>query len=557
MLDLLIGEWMATQSVVDVVKSAQASRICLTPVHTMAQLEADEHFRERSFFAMTPAGVRIPGPCFRSDQGWWSIRSDAPTLGQHTGEGWNPRPSPAAAMRTTAEDPTRPLDGVRVCDFSWIWAGPYCTQILAHLGADVIKLESPEHVCLFRRLPYAPLGMPLTPDTGGVFQLYNTDKRSVGIDLAMAEARAVIERLVASSDVVVVNFGVGTMARLGYGPDDLRRINPNVVVVSLTGYGQSGPAATNMAYGPAGGAMAGLYAATGYEGGTAAETGIAIGDPGTGIAGAWAIVVALVAQRAHGEVASIDVAMVEAVAATVGEPWMAYQQTGQVPGPAGNRDLAIAPHGCFAAAGEDRWVTIACPTDASWRALCSAVDPALLDDSRFLSMADRKRNEPDLDVIIEAWTKVRDRWEITRTLQSVGVAAFPSMSPLELWSGDPQLHALGMLERPVHRAVGVRHAARDRLRSAAEGARVRHGHGGEGLPRVGHLRRRVVCLSWAEGRDAVRSPQGAGRELLQVLRAEPAGLRGGLLQARYEGGGPHGAAVQRGDREGGRRCVYG
>ena len=457
LIDVYLAEWTSTQRVADLVRDAQAARVCISPVSTMAQLDTDAHFRERGFFATTPDGRRVPGPGFRTDQRWWALRRAAPGPGEHDGEGWLPR---QGATRPLPDDAASvaglPLDGVRVCDFSWIWAGPFCTQELAHLGADVIKLESAGHLCLFRRLPYAPTGMELTPDTAGVFHLYNSDKRSLGIDLGHVDARQIVERLVAVSDVVVDNFAVGTMAKLGYGIEELRRINPNVVVVSLSGYGQTGPDAGNMAYGPVGGAVAGLYAATGYEGGRAAETGIAVGDPGTGIAAAWAVVAALAARRRNGEVAGIDVAMVEAVAATVGEPWMQYQSTGSAPLPAGNHDFVWSPHNCYPASGDDRWVTIACTTERSWLALCSVVDPALAQDPRFDNAALRKRNESCLDEIVSAWTRSRERWDVTAALQAVGVAAFPSLSPLDLWSGDAQLEALGMLEQPEHRAVGAR-----------------------------------------------------------------------------------------------------
>ena len=344
---------MAQQTVDDLCRAAHAARICITPMNTLAKLDADPHFRERGFFAQTPDGLRLPGPGFRTDRQWWALRRSAPTKGQHNGEGWRAgshgegpgrRPAPVDPDATSRR--ARPLDGVRVCDFTWIWAGPYCTQTLAHLGADVIKLESVDRLCMFRRLPYSPTGVPLDHDTAGVFHLYNSDKRSVGIDLGQSSSRQIVERLVAVSDVVVDNFGVGTMARLGFGPDDLRRINPKVIVASLSGYGQTGPAASYMAYGPAGGAISGLYAANGYEGGMPAETGVSIGDPGTGIAAAWAVMAALTARR--------------------------------------------------------------------------------------------------------------DRWEVTRLLQGVGVAAFPSLSPLDLWGGDRQLAAIGMIEQPDHGAVGRR-----------------------------------------------------------------------------------------------------
>jgi crotonobetainyl-CoA:carnitine CoA-transferase CaiB-like acyl-CoA transferase len=459
LVHLYLGEWMAEQYVDELYHDAQAARLCLSPVNTMSQLETDRQFAARGFFAETPDGMRVPGPGYHLDQPWWTLRRAAPRPGEHDGEGWLPRPDQDATSEpgpATQPAAARPLDGIRVCDFTWIWAGPMCTQILAHLGADVIRLESPEHLCLFRRLPFNPPDIPLGPDSDGLFQVYNSDKRSVGIDLGADGAREVLHRLVASSDVVIDNFAVGTMAELGLGVDDIRAINPDAVVVSLSGYGQTGPSADYMAYGPAGGAVAGLYAANGYEGGPPCETGVAVGDPGTGMTAAWATVAALVARRRTGTPARIDVAMVEAVAATVGELWMQYRATGQDPVPAANKDPLWAPHGVYPAAGDDRWVTIACTTEASWRALCAEVDPGLAADPRFATPESRKANEDDLDAAVASWSSRLDRWEVTRRLQAVGVAAFPSQSPLELWTGDPQLEALGMLERPRHPVTGER-----------------------------------------------------------------------------------------------------
>jgi crotonobetainyl-CoA:carnitine CoA-transferase CaiB-like acyl-CoA transferase len=458
LVELYLSEWMAQQSVDELYRAGQQARLCMSPVYTMEQLGADEHFEARRFFAETPDGLRLTGPGFKTDPAWWSVRRPAAEQGHHNGQGWPGRPATKASQVPPSEpaSPSRPLDGIRICDFTWIWAGPYCTQLLAHLGADVIRLESPDHPCLFRRLPFNPPDLPLTPDTCGLFHLYNSDKRSVALDIGHPGAHEVVRRLVTISDVVIDNFAVGTMAKLGFGVDDLRAMNPDVVVVSLSGYGQTGPSSEYMAYGPAGGAVAGLYAATGYEGDLARETGIAIGDPCTGITAAWATVAALTARRRQGEKARVDVAMVEAIATTIGEAWMSYVSDGVVPRPLGNHDPQWSPHNCYQAEGVDRWVTIACTSEAQWQALCQVVDPRLADDPRFADPDARKAHEDELDASLSAWTSTRDRWEITRLLQDVGVAAMPSISPLELWTENPQLEAIGMLERPDHPAVGRR-----------------------------------------------------------------------------------------------------
>lgn len=471
LIELYLSEWMATQSADELFLAGQRARLCVSPVYRMDQLTADEQLRSRGFFATDPDGATLPGPGYRVDQPWWGLRRRAPDAGANDGEGWVertalPSPGPAAAAE-------RPLEGIRVCDFTWIWAGPYCTQLLAHLGADVVRLESPEYLCLFRRLPFHPADVEATPDSDGLFQIYNTDKRSLALDLRQEAARGVINRLVARSDVVVDNFAAGTMAALGYGVEDLRAINPDVIVVSLSGFGQDGPYAGYMAYGPSGGAFAGLYAANGYEGGPAAETGVAIGDPGTGLTAAWATVAAIAARRSHGVAARVDVAMVEAIGATLGELWMEYVATGSSPGPIGNHDPQWAPHAVYAT-GPDEWLAVACTDDAAYRALLDVVAgtgaadaAAVLREERFATEAGRKADEADLDATIAAWVRGRDRGELCARLQAAGVTAAPSLSPIELWgdggsgpgsavAGNEQLAATGMLDRPDHPITGRR-----------------------------------------------------------------------------------------------------
>ncbi|MGY9075466.1 MAG: CoA transferase [Acidimicrobiales bacterium] len=457
LLELYLGEWLTTQNVNELYEAAQAARLPFTLVNSMPQIEASPHFSARGFFATTPDGLTVPGAGFKNDQDWWALRTNAPDLGQHNGEGWK------AATSQRASEPSasigsgeggRPLEGIRICDFTWIWAGPLCTQYLAHLGADVIRLESPERLCLFRRLPISPTGMPVEANTAGVYQHYNTDKRSVGIDLRHPDSLEVVKRLIASSDVIIDNFGVGVMASLGLGVDDVRAINPDIIVTSLTGYGQTGPSASYMAYGPAGGSFSGLYAANGYAGESPSETGVAVGDPCAGLTALWAVMSALVARRRTGAIARLDIAMVEAMASTVGELWMEYQATGESPLPQGNRDAAWAPHNCYPSAGDDDWLTIACPTEEAWIAAATVIDSALLDDPRFATMAQRKVNEDDLDEIITRWTLAADRWDRCRELQAAGVASIPSLSPMDLWHGNEQMDALGMLARPEHPLTG-------------------------------------------------------------------------------------------------------
>jgi crotonobetainyl-CoA:carnitine CoA-transferase CaiB-like acyl-CoA transferase len=218
-----------------------------------------------------------------------------------------------------------------------------------------------------------------------------------------------------------------------------------------------------MAYGPSGGAFAGLYAANGYEGGAAAETGVAIGDPGTGLTAAWATVAAIAARHDHGVAARVDVAMVEAIGATLGELWMQYAATGASPQPVGNHDPQWTPHGVYAT-GPDEWLAVACTDDAAYRALVETVAASgaadvasVLAEQRFATEAGRRTHEADLDDALARWVRGRDRAELFARLQAAGVAAAPSLSPLELWAdGNEQLAATDMLERPDHPVTGRR-----------------------------------------------------------------------------------------------------
>ncbi len=477
LIELYLAEWMAEQSAAELFIEGQARRLCMCPVYRMDELAEDRQLAARGFFVADPDGLTLPGPGFRFDQPWWGLHQPAPAAGAHDGETWRPRAAGDAPTANPGADGDpganggppagRPLEGIRVCDFTWIWAGPHCTQLLAHLGAEVVRIESPEHLCLLRRLPFHPPGVEPSPDTSGMFHIYNNDKRSIGLDLRHPETRQVIDCMIASSDVVIDNFAAGTLASLGYSDEAIRALNPDAVIVSLTGYGQDGPYADYMAYGPCGGAFAGLYAANGYEGGLPMETGVAIGDPATGLTGAWATMVALAARNRGEAPARVDVAMVEAIASTVGELWMQYQATGQSPGPVGNRDPQWAPHNVYRttddASGEE-WLALACTTDGEFRALIGVAPDAVaaqLADARFATAAGRKAAEDELDSILAGWLHGADRAAVVDALAAAGVPASASLTPVELWGGDvgpgnDQMRAIGMLERPEHPLTGAR-----------------------------------------------------------------------------------------------------
>ena len=452
-----VQEWIGERTVDELYHQGQKRRICFAPVMSLAQMSESEHLREREFFVEAEhprAGrLRYLGSPIRTRAGGPSVRRAAPQRGEHNDEVLRGTPQP----RERGEDSGAvrlPLEGIRVVDLSWAWAGPFCAMNLAHLGAEVIRFESEGRPDLYRRLPIIRPGTEPGLNRSGMFNQWNQGKKSVSLNMSEPRAIELLKDVVATSDVVVENFATGVMDRLGIGYDVLREVNPRVILASVTGYGQTGPYRSYMGYGPAIPPLTGLAAATGFVGGAPREIGISMPDPTAGITAAFAICAALQNRELTGEGERLDISLWEATAALTAEAWMEYAMNGKQPERAGNRDRWMSPHGCFKCSGEDDWVSIACADDDEWRALCGVLDPTLADDPRFRNLAQRKRNEDELEKRIEAWTLERDRWAVTHELQAVGVAAFPSFTPKDV-AEDAHLNERGFLERLPHPEVGT------------------------------------------------------------------------------------------------------
>jgi crotonobetainyl-CoA:carnitine CoA-transferase CaiB-like acyl-CoA transferase len=480
-LKMYLEEWTANWTVAGLFRAGQENRVCFSPVSSMADLKEQPQLRERGFFADAvhprAGALTYPGAPYKLGRPWWKFRRAAPLLGEHTREtaaDWS-QARPAAQSQTPATGAPHglPLEGIRVIDFSWVWAGPYCTMQLAHLGAEVIRLESSARPDLGRRLPIYPKGMEGNIDRCGYFNQWNQGKKSVQLNLAKPEASEIAKALIRKSDVVVDNFATGVMEGFGLGHEELLRLKPDLIVASISGYGHTGPQKDYMGYGPAIVMLSGLASLTGYRGGPPLEVGISLGDPNGGIHAAAAICAALAARARNGGGQSIDLSLWEAMGGLVAEGWMDQAMNGRAPERDGNRDPLMAPHNCFPCAGDDEWVSIACGDDDEWGRLCIAIErPELAREPRFGAVADRKANEDRLEEIVGEWTRKRGKWEVTRTLQAAGVAAFPSMNSRDL-AEDPHLDARGFFARLPHAAVGVRtHAGIPwRLTNAGNGVR--------------------------------------------------------------------------------------
>ena len=319
-----------------------------------------------------------------------------------------------------------PLSGVRVADFSVHAAGPFAGMILASLGADVIKVESAARLDITRR-PHAMYGKP--PSS---FEQVNASKRSVTLNLKEARALELAYDLVRISDVALENFRPGVMDRLGLGYPQLREIKPDIIMVSLSSNGQTGPEARYAGYAPMFAALGGLGYLTGYPDGPPVELRHAMDHTG-GMMAAFSAVAALCAHRSHQVGQRADVAVRDIATAFMGHALMDTAMNGRDAVRMGNRDDAMAPHGVFPCSGADQWVTIAVADDAQWRALKQAMgSPEWADADEYGDAFLRWRNQETLEQRVSEWTATRTAEEVTDLLQSAGIAAFPSLSADQL-----------------------------------------------------------------------------------------------------------------------------
>ena len=348
------------------------------------------------------------------------------------------------------------LSGLRVLDFTWVWAGPICTMVLADMGAEIIKIESNRRIDVCRVIPPFPDGIRGGVNRGGQFNTYNRNKKSCTLNLTQPKAVEITKQLVALSDVVVENFSPPVMARLGLDYEVCRTIRPDIIYLSLSGYGATGPSRNFVSYGMQLQAFSGLASLTGYVNGPPRNLGTAVADTAGGLTGAFGILAALHHRRATGEGQFIDVSQCEALAAFCPEAILDYLMNGRTHGRAGNRDEVMAPHNVYRCRGEDNWVSLAVATDEEWRGLCEAMGrPELASDPRFADGFTRYQNQEELDQIISEWAAQHSDYEAMHRLQASGVPAAAVLNNSQMVQ-DPHLQERGFCVEDDHPEVGRR-----------------------------------------------------------------------------------------------------
>jgi crotonobetainyl-CoA:carnitine CoA-transferase CaiB-like acyl-CoA transferase len=348
-----------------------------------------------------------------------------------------------------------PLDGVRVLDLTMMWAGPYATRMIGEMGAEVIKIESPKAWDNIRTL--MPRTDPVDDPWNSAFYFaeYNHNKKSVTLDLATDAGREAFLKLVANSDAVIENYRADVMGKLGLTDEVLFAANPDLIFISMAGFGKTGADKDNVGYGPIIEMMSGLMSLSGYEPDVPQKTGISYGDPVAGLAAAGALALGVIKQRRTGKGSRVDLAQVEVSIKMAGVAFAALARTGEVPPATGNRHPRWAPQGCYQVRGEDQWIVLSCTDDDEWRA-CAAVigRPDLAD----LALEERRARHDELDAAIAAWSAPIDGRVAVDVLQHAGVPAGRVLD-MRTIKDDPQLYARGYWVRiPNEKMHPYRHS---------------------------------------------------------------------------------------------------
>ena len=341
---------------------------------------------------------------------------------------------------TIVLNPDLPLAGIRILDLTRVLAGPYCTMILADLGAEVVKIERPALGDDSRHFgPFLPSGM------SAYFASINRGKKSITLDLHESRDVDTLARLAARADVLVENFRPGTLDGYGLSSDTLRKLNPTLIYTSLSGFGRTGDAAQRPAYDIIIQAMSGLMSITGEDAAHPVRVGSSISDILTGLFGAIGVLAALHRRGRSEAGADLDLAMLDSTVAALENAISRYEVTGSIPQPLGTRHPSIAPFQAFATA--DTPIVVAAGNEALWNKLCAVIgQPELAADPLLADNATRARNLDYLgDKLTERFRTQPAAWWLER-LAEAGIPSGPIRSVADVID-DPQLAARGMLHR--------------------------------------------------------------------------------------------------------------
>ena len=351
------------------------------------------------------------------------------------------------------------LEGVRIVDFSWIVAGPTCTRILADFGAEVIRIEFEQSMDYIRNA--YTMGGGNSPNRSGFFNNLNRNKLSAALNVRHPRGMELIHELISVSDIVVENFSASVLERWGLDYEVQRAIRPDVIYLSMSGFGHTGRDKSNVTWGPTAQALSGLTYMSGLPGEEPAGWGFSYMDHTAGYYGAMACVMALHHRNRTGQGQWIDSSQVESGMVLTGPAILDKTVNGRDyrddANPPGNRspNPRVAPHNTYRCAGEDQWCAISIFDDDQWAAFVRAIgSPDWAKDPRFAANEARCDNQDELDALIETWTSQRSPHEVMHKLQAAGVIAGAVQSPKVKVDDDPQLRHRNFLPEIEHAELG-------------------------------------------------------------------------------------------------------
>jgi crotonobetainyl-CoA:carnitine CoA-transferase CaiB-like acyl-CoA transferase len=478
-LDSALYPWLFEHTRAEGTAAAQAAGWPFAGVYTPAEVLAADHLHQRGFWTECDdpivGHVLLPGPPYRHAEGGWRLHRAAPVPpSSNESAAAVLRPAPSVTVPDRATDPAEPpLRGLRVLDFTTVWSGPYVTQLLADLGAEVIRVENPSVFppttkgYLPRPSPGMFLGSLLSmyaPAAPGVDDRpYNRhamnnsiarNKLSCTLDPRRPEGHDLLMRLVERSDVFVENLKTSTLHQIGIHESQLLDRNPQMLVLRIPAAGLTGDWANYTGFGAQFDGLSGFAHLVGHHDSEMVETPATMYmDAATGPAGAFAVLAALHYRAAVGRGQLIELAQIENVLNQLGDAFLEVQLGGE-PQRLGNRDPERAPQGVYPCRGEERWLAISVRDDAEWAALARVIGREdLLGDDRFATTAGRYAHHDELDHIVTEWTTGQDLMAAFHSLQRVGVTAGPQFDE-EMLASDPHVEARGWIRELASRDVG-------------------------------------------------------------------------------------------------------
>lgn len=356
-----------------------------------------------------------------------------------------------------------PLKGVRVLDFGWAMAAPQATRLLADFGAEVLKIESERRPDLARTTfgPHPHGRDAFGFDSSGYFNHFNRNKKSVTLNMEHPQAAQIVGSLIRVSDVVIENFSAGVLAKWGWPYERMKEMKPDIIYVSMAGFGHRGPYSTYRTFGPTVQAISGLTYLSGFPELEPAGWGYSYMDHTGGYLAAIAVLMALYQRQQTGCGEYIDLSQVEGAIALTGTAILDYQVNGRRSEREGNRSKhpPAAPHGVYRCRDEydhrDRWIAVACYTEEQWAALASAMEsPAWTSKPEFDNLASRVGHQEELDRHLEAWTRPQLAHEVMHFLQQNGVPAGVVQNHKDLVERDEQVAHRRLFPTATHPKLG-------------------------------------------------------------------------------------------------------